>query len=86
MATVLDTLIVKIAPNVDVGQLRKLDGAVQRTQQRLNSIGNSMLKFGTALTAARAADLLIFAQYEEKIRQDRRSRRDLPQAAERMAG
>ena len=52
MPTILDTLLVRIGPDIDLSDLRKLDRAVQSAQQKLNSLGDSLLKFGAAPAAA----------------------------------
>ena len=56
MATILDTLITRIGPEfIGKGELRKLESAVGRMQAKLDSVGSSALRMGTAVTASTVA-------------------------------
>ena len=67
MARVIDQLWVNIGTRVDTRNIRKLEGAIERARNKVNSMANATLRIGGALTAAAAGPIVEFARFEAEL-------------------
>ena len=67
MATILDKLVAQIGFQTDLSGLRRFESGIKRLRSRVNSVANLSIRVGAGLTAAAAAPLMTFANYEEAM-------------------